>query len=127
MAESTGMRNISFALTTAQFRSRTKHVTRRRGWWDLEPEDELMGVEKSQGLKKGEKVVRLGAIRIADVRIEPLSRIEREPEYGRHEMILEGFPGLHPAEFVYWFCLSHKCKPWDEINRIEYSYMGPAA
>ena len=119
------MRNISFQLTVAQFKKQTKHVTRRRGWWDLEPEDELMGVEKSQGLKKGERVVKLGLILIVDVRTEPLSRIEREPEYGRQEMIREGFPGLPPAEFVYSFCLSHKCKPWDDVNRIEYSYMGP--
>lgn len=118
------MRNISFALTTAQFRAQTKHVTRRRGWWNLEPDDELMGVEKSQGLKKGERVVKLGPILVVDVRTEKLSRLELEPEYGRQEMIREGFPGLHPAEFVYRFCLSHKCKPWDEVNRIEYSYLG---
>ena len=114
-------------MTVAQFKKQTKHVTRRRGWWDLEPEDELMGVEKSQGLKKGERVVKLGLILIVDVRTEPLSRIEREPEYGRQEMIREGFPGLPPAEFVYSFCLSHKCKPWDDVNRIEYSYVGQTA
>lgn len=121
------MRNISFAFTRAQFRAMTKSVTRRRGWWNLEEGEHLMGVEKSQGLKKGERVVKLGAIRVVDVRTEKLSRIELEPEYGRQEMIREGFPGLHPAEFVYRFCLSHKCKPWDEVNRIEYSYLGAPA
>lgn len=121
------MRQISFALTITQFRAQTKHVTRRCGWWNLEPDDELMGIEKSQGLKKGERVVKLGPILIVDLREERLSRLEREPEYGKREMILEGFPGLEPAEFVYRFCLSHKCKPWDFVNRIEYSYMGPPA
>jgi len=121
------VRQISFALTTAQFRNRSKSVTRRHGWRDLEPEDELMGVERGQGLKKGEKVVKLGAIRVDDVRMEKLNRLELEPEYGRQEMIREGFPGLPPAEFVYNFCISHKCKPWDYVTRIEYSYMEPPA
>jgi hypothetical protein len=121
------MRNISFALTTAQFRDRSKSITRRRGWWDLEVDEELMGVEKSQGLKKGERVVKLGQILIRDVRIEKLNRLELESEYGAREMIREGFPGLPPAEFVYNFCISHKCKPWDDVNRIEFAYMGPTA
>lgn len=121
------MKQISFALTTAQFRAQTKHVTRRLGWFDLEPDDELMAVEKGQGLKKGEKVVQLGPILIVDVRMEPLIRIEREPEYGRNEMILEGFPGLDPAEFVRKFSRSHHCHPHDQVNRIEYAYMRPNA
>lgn len=50
------MRNISFALTTPQFKSRSKDVTRRIGWWFLKPGDVVMGVEKGMGLKKGEKV-----------------------------------------------------------------------
>src|SRR5882672_6000358 len=73
-AEGGSVRQISFALTTAQFRNRSKSVTRRHGWRDLEPEDELMGVERGQGLKKGEKVVKLGAIRVDDVRMEKLNR-----------------------------------------------------
>lgn len=50
-------RNISFALTTPQFRARTKWVTRRLGWLFLKPGDTLMGVEKGMGLKiNGETV-----------------------------------------------------------------------
>ena len=45
------MRNISFMLTTQQFRNRTKTVTRRMGWWNLKPGDILMGVEKRQDSK----------------------------------------------------------------------------
>ena len=70
-------RHMSFSMTTAQFRARTKTVTRRFGWWFLKPGDLVMGVEKSQGLKKGEKVVRLGLIRIVSVRTEPLKVLER--------------------------------------------------
>ena len=33
------MRNISFALTTPQFKARTKTVTRRKGWLMLQPGD----------------------------------------------------------------------------------------
>lgn len=50
------MRNMSFMHTKEQFRARTKFVTRRVGWWNLNPLDILQGVEKAQGLKKGEKV-----------------------------------------------------------------------
>lgn len=51
------MRNISFAMTTEQFRRGEKDVTRRFGWWFLKPGDQLRVVEKTIGLKKGEKMV----------------------------------------------------------------------
>ena len=46
-------RNMSFALTTEQFKARTKTVTRRFGWWFLKPGDVVRGVEKAMGLKPG--------------------------------------------------------------------------
>lgn len=101
------MRNISFALTTAQFRARSKSVTRRRGWWDAKVGDQLMAVEKSRGLPKGAKAVQLGLIELVDVRDEALIRLVLEPEYGAREVELEGFPGRDPADFVRWFAESH--------------------
>jgi hypothetical protein len=115
-------RIMSFSLTTAQFRARTKSVTRRLGWLRLRPGTVLCGVVKSQGLRKGEKVERLGLIVIDDVRREPLDRLLELP-YGRRECALEGFEGLEPADFVGEFCKSHRCHPSAIITRIEYRYV----
>ncbi len=117
-------RKISFSLTKPQFRARTKTVTRRTGWWDLMPGDILDGCEKAMGLKKGEKVVVLGPIRIISARAELLCALTDNPEYGRDECRLEGFPDLTPTEFVAMFCATHqKCDPNTEVNRIEFQYI----
>lgn len=121
-------RNISFALTTQQFRDRTKTVTRRTGWENLMPGDELCAVVKSQGLKKGEKVERLGMIRVVDLRRERLARMTDELDYGLEECKREGFPPPHPMSFpsvfVEEFCKSHRgCYPNRLITRIEYEYV----
>jgi hypothetical protein len=42
-------------MTTEQFRTGQKTVTLRLGWVNLKPGDVLMGVEKCQGLRKGER------------------------------------------------------------------------
>ncbi len=111
------MRNMSFSMTTAQFHDRSKTVTRRFGWWFLKPGDVVMGVEKSQGLKKGETVVRLGRIRIVSVRKEPLDAITCV------ELDLEGLPDTAPREFV--ALMAHRAKkvPAAPVNRIEYEYL----
>lgn len=122
------MRNMSFMLTTAQVRARTKTVTRRLGWWHLKPGDLVRAVEKGMGLKKGEKVVELAVIRIVSVRKEPLRAMTDDTGYGLEECILEGF-GEHkmlrwPSEFMPFFCGSHKgCTPATEVNRIEFEYV----
>ena len=56
------MRMISFFLTTPQFKTRTKDVTRRPGWKNLKAGDRLQAVVKAQGLKLGEHPVKLGVI-----------------------------------------------------------------
>ena len=117
------MRNISFALTTAQFIDRSKTVTRRVGWKKLKPGEVLQGVRKAQGLKKGEKVEPLGLIRVEDIRFEPVSLLIEYLDYGKREVILEGFPGMSPEEFVAFFLRSHKVNLYDDITRIEYVYL----
>lgn len=62
------MRNMSFALTTDQFLAGTKTVTRRLGWKFLKPGDRVMACEKCMGLRKGEKIRRLGEIEIVSVK-----------------------------------------------------------
>ena len=110
-------RNMSFAMTTAQFIARTKTVTRRFGWLFLLPGDVVCGVKKGMGLKKGEQMKRLGHILIVSTRSEPLNTITKE------DCVKEGFPELDPAEFVDMLCVHYKCQPSAIINRIEYVYI----
>jgi hypothetical protein len=53
-------RYLSFKLTEPQFMGGSKSVTRRLGWRFLVPSELLCGVRQSQGMRKGEKAVRLG-------------------------------------------------------------------
>ncbi|RRJ96810.1 hypothetical protein Ga0100231_023880 [Opitutaceae bacterium TAV4] len=118
------MRNISFSLTTPQFRARTKDVTRRLGWGCLKAGDRIMGCEKCMGRRKGEPLVRLGVIEIVSVRAEPLDAMTLFPEYGAEECRREGFPEMTPAQFVEFFCGSHAdCTPQTAVNRIEFRYV----
>ena len=116
-------RNISFALTTQQFRDRTKTVTRRMGWRNAKAGDVLCGVVKGMGLKKGEKVERLGEIRIINIRREVLKDMITHIAYGEAEVIAEGFPTYTPFQFVGFFAASHKCKTDDVVTRIEFEYL----
>lgn len=68
-------RNMSFMLTTQQVLAQTKDVTRRVGWWNLKPGDQLNAVEKGMGLKRGQKIVKLGRIEVVSIRHERLDEI----------------------------------------------------
>lgn len=118
-------RNISFALTTPQFLDGTKDVTRRMGWLKLKDGDLLCAVKKGMGLKPGEKIERLGMIRVKSVRREPLDALLRFHPYGEIECQREGFPPPHsyswPSAFIEFFCASHKgCTPESIVTRIEF-------
>jgi hypothetical protein len=117
------MRNISFMLTTNQFLQRTKHVTRRLGWKNCKTGDVLMGCEKCQGLKPGQKLVRLGPIRVVSARREPLVKMINLPVYGQDEARLEGFPLMDGAAFVEMFCAHMSCTPATEVTRIQFEYL----
>lgn len=111
-------RNMSFMLTKDQVRNRTKTVTRRNGWWNLKPGDIVNMCEKCQGLKKGEKIVILGYMKVITVEPEILALITKE------DCAREGFPNMTPAEFVKMFCETHKgVRPTTKINRIEFEYI----
>lgn len=115
--------NMSFALTTPQFRARTKDVTRRLGWFNAKAGQVVQGIEKGQSLKKGEHPVILGLIRFTSVRREPLCALLLSAEYGRSEVIREGFPEWSPQEFVEMFCRHNACHPERFIARIEFVYL----
>jgi len=145
-------RNISFALTTEQFRDRSKTVTRRIGWWKdkngkrlVKVGDILNGCVKCMGLKPGEKIERLGQIRITDVRREPLDFMETcdglgerltdvceviigntvnyPADYVNIEAAKEGFPGLTGSEFVKMFCRHMGVDADQMVTRIEFEYL----
>ena len=111
------MRNMSFSKTTQQMRARTKTVTRRKTWNNLKSGDRIRAVEKSMGLKKGEKVIPIAEIEIVSVRREPIYAVTYD-DIGR-----EGFDGMTHSEFVTLLCDVMKCKATDECNRIEFRFV----
>lgn len=118
------MRNMSFMLTEEQFLDGSKDVTRRLGWLHAKAGDVYRAIRKGQGLKKGEKIVTLGYIRVVDARRELLRRMIDDHKYGVAECRREGFAGHTPAWFVSFFCKSHKgCKHDTAITRIQFVKM----
>ncbi len=117
------MRYMSFALTTEQVRNRTKGVTRRLGWAKLKPGERLMAAVKCQGIKKGEHVEKICEIECVTNTAEPLNKMEIYPDYGKSEVILEGFPKMTGKEFVTMFCEHNKCLRHTPVNRIAFKYV----
>lgn len=122
------MRNMSFALTTAQVMEGTKTVTRRLGWLHLKVGDQLRPVRKCMGLRPGEKLdVLRDPITVVSICREPLRAMLDDLEYGFEECALEGF-GQHPdyrwpRAFVSMFCATHRgCTPDTIVTRIEFNY-----
>lgn len=108
------MKLISFAMTTEAFLAGRKTVTRRIGWKGVRPGDQLMAVEKSRGLKKGEKVRRLGVIQVLSVRREPLAAITSA------DVVREGFGATPPEVFIRMFGEATRCSSADQVTRIEF-------
>lgn len=113
------MRLMSFSMTVDAFLDGRKTVTRRLGWKTLKPGERLVAVEKAQGLKKGEKVRRLGEIEVVDVRRERLDALEID-EVGRLEVAREGFDLISPTEFVHLFAKANGCRTDAHVTRIEF-------
>lgn len=108
---------MSFKLTLEQFKNKTKTVTRRVGWQMISKGDIICGVKKVIGFKKGEKMERLGLIKIISSRREPLNEITKA------DCILEGFPEMEPKDFIKMLCESGKIQPHESVTRIEYEYL----
>ena len=122
------MRSMSFALTPDQIRRQTKTVTRRTGWLFLKPGTLLQPVVKSQGIKKGEHVEKIGGpIEVVGVRRERLEELTKDGVYGAREVELEGFGGkMSPRQFVDFFCATHGCMVRDQVTRIAFRYVKTA-
>ena len=110
-------RNMSFSATVHAMRSQQKTVTRRKGWRFLKVGDVLNAVEKSMGLKKGQKVKRIGQIRVVDVSRLPVWDITRD------DLDAEGFPELRLRAFVVMYCDMNKCTSFDKCTRIEFEHI----
>lgn len=127
------MRNMSFSLTTAQMRAKTKTVTRRLGWTMLKRGDRLMACEKVMGRRHGEPLVKIGEIQVIRVSRESLNILTAIPHYGEAEVEREGFPEYTPEAFVDMFCRTHKaapkgkksepCTPATVVTRIEFRHL----
>lgn len=87
---------MSFRLTIPQMRDQSKTLTTRmpETWKTLMPGTKLWAVEQVMGLKKGDKVTRIGIIRVTRVCIEPLDQMTN------NDCVLEGFPEMVPAQFI---------------------------
>jgi len=114
-------RNMSFALTTEQFKKRTKWVTRRQGWKFVKAGDIINGCVKCMGLKPGEKIQRLGQIRVIGVRREELCAMNSAADNA--EAVAEGFPDMTNQQFVQMFCEHMSGPEWQHITRIEFEYL----
>ena len=102
-----------------QIIDQSKTVTRRLGWINLQPGTLLQPVAKSQGLKKGERVLKLGCpIRVVAVRHEPLYDIAGNPQ----DVVWEGFPHTSAADFIRLFIEMNNCRYDTVITRIEFEY-----
>ena len=113
------MRLMSFSLTTEQIRARTKTVTRRLGWGNLQQGERFGAIEKGQGLPRGTHVVRLGVLECVSNWPEPLWAVTDA------DVALEGFPGMTRAEFIEMFCelSGYRCEPTTRVNRILFRYV----
>ena len=113
------MRNMSFSKTICQIREQSKTVTRRFGWWGLKPGDMVQPIEKGMGLKKGEKVQKIGGpIRIISTRREMVGCVDDD------DLIREGFPCMTRGEFIKLLTDNFsKATGTSDVNRIEFEYV----
>jgi len=111
-------RLMAVSLTEDQVRARAKTVTRRTGWRMLRVGDQLTLCRKVMGRRRGEPLERIAMVEVVSVRREPLDAITAS------DVAAEGFPQWKPAEFITFFCRTHRgCGPGTEVTRIEWRYL----
>lgn len=114
-------RLMAVSLTESQVRNRTKTVTRRAGWRMLRAGDQLTLCRKVMGRRGGEPLERIVNVEVVSVRRERLDAITPA------DVAAEGFPQMTPAQFVEFFCSTHRgCGPGTEVARIEWQYLDQA-
>jgi hypothetical protein len=118
-------RLMSVAFTEDAVRARTKTVTRRKGWLFVKPGDRLTLCRKVMGRKKGEPLERIVDVEVVHVQRHLLNDLLTcDPQEAREEMTCEGFPGMHPGEFIRrYFVDAQGMERFDEVTRIEWRYL----
>ena len=125
-------RLMSVAMTTDAVIERRKTVTRRKGWTFLKVGDNLTLCRKVQGRKPGEPIERLAEVEVVSVDRESLEWLAfahsstSDSLYleACREVEMEGFPDMHPAEFVRrFFVEAQGMDPSDGVTRIEWRYL----
>lgn len=129
-------RLMSVAFTEQAVVERRKTVTRRAGWWEdkngrrlLNVGDRLTLCRKVMGRKKGEPLVRLGDVEVISIRREPLCAVagpytldaDGKPTWT--EMVAEGFPDMHPSDFMDRYFAPQRIGVMDDVTRIEWRYL----
>lgn len=110
-------RLMEVAHTAHLVRDRTKTVTRRVGWRVLKPGDQLTLCPKVRGRRPGEELERIVTVDVVSVTRERLDTITAA------DVAAEGFPAMTAAEFVEFFCATHKgVTAADEVTRIQWRY-----
>lgn len=115
-------RLMSVALTEDAVRDRTKTVTRRLGWRELEPGDRLTLCRKVMGRGRKDGTVE-PLVRITDVEVVSVRR-ERLDAMTDDDVAREGFArGIRAIWFIEFFCRNMRCQPDTEVTRIEWRYL----
>ncbi|MDM3928735.1 hypothetical protein [Mycobacterium intracellulare] len=107
---------MAVSLTTQAVRDRRKTQTRRPGWLHLKEGDQLALCPRVRGVRRVDREL-ITIVDVISVRREPLRAITAE------DVLAEGFPDLSQAEFIDFYCGSHRgIKPDSEVTRIEWTY-----
>lgn len=107
---------MSVALTTQAVRDRVKTQTRRNGWLRLSVGDQLALCPKYRGIRRDDREL-ITIVDVLAVRREQLQAISAA------DVRAEGFPDLSPAEFVEFYCVTHRgVEPNSEVTCIEWAY-----
>lgn len=108
------MRRMSFMLTEPQLLDGTKDVTRRDGWENAVPGEQLMAIDKSDRVRSTEAVRELAVIEVVSVRRERLGLITDK------EVVREGFPQWRRGDFLRFMLRTLRLHPQRMITRIEF-------
>jgi hypothetical protein len=96
-------RRMSCSLTISAVRSRQKTVTRRHidTWRHLAEGERLTLIEKGMGLPKGARQVVIAEVEVVSVTDEIIGMVDAD------EVTREGFEGMTPLEFIYFWLAGH--------------------
>lgn len=110
-------RLMAVSHTAHLVRRREKTVTRRTGWQMLTPGAQVTLCPRVRGRRPGEELERIVTVDVVSVTRQRLGEIDAA------DVAAEGFPEMTPAEFIEFFCATHKGVTADtDVTRIEWRY-----